>query len=366
MHPLCGANISTFAQVLSESGGAPAAYWPKLAGIGAAICGRSIASVVEGAALAGRLPAPTDMPPPIFILGHWRSGTTHLYNIMAKGQFGYVSPLATGLPWDLLGLGRLVGPLLERSLPENRYIDNIPVKPDSPQEDEFALANMTRLSFYHGVFFPQLLEKHLARGLFFDDCTARDVEEWSDRFTYFMSKLYLHQDRKQLLIKNPVYTARAGLLRKLYPNAKFIHIYRNPYRVFASMRNFYKKLFKEFALQPYEGVDIDGAILKTYTRMMKTFDEDRAGIEPENFVELRCEDMDGDAIGCVGRVYEGLGLEGWTEDRVKFEAYLESVKNFEKNKFSYTDEDASLVEAHWSEYIERWGYQRPGAEASAA
>ena len=39
--------------------------------------------------------------PPIFIIGHWRSGTTHLYNILSKAPwFQYVNPYQAGLPKD--------------------------------------------------------------------------------------------------------------------------------------------------------------------------------------------------------------------------------------------------------------------------
>ena len=60
-----------------------------------------------------------------------------------------------------------------------------------------------------------------------------------------MTKLQLQHPGQRLLIKNPVYTARVGLLRVLFPNAKFVHIYRNPYIVFQSMKNFYHTLLAE-------------------------------------------------------------------------------------------------------------------------
>ena len=50
----------------------------------------------------------------------------------------------------MLTLGRWLEPLLLKTLPSERFIDNVPVMPDSPQEDEIALANMTEPSFYHG------------------------------------------------------------------------------------------------------------------------------------------------------------------------------------------------------------------------
>ena len=65
---------------------------------------------------------------PIFILGHWRSGTTHLYNILSKSAgFASVFPLEAGLPGDILFLGRFVRPFLAKALPETRLIDRVEV-----------------------------------------------------------------------------------------------------------------------------------------------------------------------------------------------------------------------------------------------
>ena len=241
MHPLNGSNYKTLSTVVAASGPMSLRSLPSVGALLGAVVGRMPISVIERLHTRRLMSRSGDMPPPIFIVGHWRSGTTHLYNLMVQDDFGFVPPVATGLPWDMLLLGRALKPVIDRALPETRYIDNIPVRPDSPQEDEIALANMSPLSFYHGIYFPQAFDQHLARGLFFDGCSAEEVDEWKQTFTYFMDKLWLQQGRKRLLIKNPVYTSRVAMLHKLYPNALFIHIRRNPYEVFESMRNFYAK-----------------------------------------------------------------------------------------------------------------------------
>ncbi len=311
--------------------------------------------------MADRLPRVEDLAPPVFILGHWRSGTTHLYNVMCKsGGWAFVPPVATGLPWDLFGLAEVFRPVLEKALPEHRYIDNIPVTPDSPQEDEIAIANMTDLSFYHGIYFPKAFSEFLERGLFFDGCSDADVERWRERFIYLLRKLSKYQDEKTLLIKNPVYTGRLAMLMQLFPEAKFVHIRRNPYEVFVSMRNFYKKLLDEFALQSFAYIDIDEAIFGVYERMMDRLAADAKGLAPPKYLDLAYEDLDRDGIGTLQRVYEALELPGFELARPKFEAYLASVRTFEKNRFSYSDEAAAKVELRLGRFLAQWDYRRPG------
>ena len=316
--------------------------------------------------MESRLPALDNMPPPVFILGHWRSGTTHLYNIMCQSRaWGFVPPVATGLPWDLFGLAKAFNPLLERALPEHRYIDNIPVKPDSPQEDEIAIANMSEVSFYHGIYFPKAFAENVRRGLFFDGCSTADVRGWQRQFTYFLRKLYLHQGKRPLLIKNPVYTGRFKMLREMFPSAKFIHIHRSPYEVFLSMRNFYEKLLKEFALQSYDHVDIDEAIFEVYDRMMRDYEADAADVPPEQLVELRYDELDAAPLEAVEKVYSALGLTGFDAGRGDFERYLASIKSFKKNSFAYSDEVAEKVENRLGYFLEKWGYDRPGSGSKA-
>ena len=363
-HPLCGANLGTLAAVAGRSGlpAKPVAG----AGIALAALGRWPFSVGEKLVMESRLPALEEMPAPVFILGHWRSGTTHLYNIMCQsGRWGFVPPVATGLPWDLFGLAKAFAPLLERALPEHRYIDNIPVTPESPQEDEIAIANMSEASFYHAIYFPRNFAENIQRGLFFDGCSPAEIRGWRKQFSYFLRKLYLHQDKKPLLIKNPVYTSRLAMLREMFPGAKFIHIHRNPYDVFLSMRNFYQKLLKEFALQSYEHVDIDEAILTVYDRMMRRYEEDAAAVPAEQLFEIGYQELDERPMDALERIYSALALPGFDASRAAFEQYLDSVKSFQKNKFAYSDEVAAKVEGRLQHFIDKWGYRRPGAEEPA-
>lgn len=359
LHPLMGANLHTLWQITTRNGGVAPECLPQLALAASTALARWPFTAYERR-LALRSPLPENAPPPIFIVGHWRSGTTFLYNLLSRSpQFAYVSPLATGLPWDFLTLAKLAQPILEKALPKERFIDNVRVNPDSPQEDEIGLASMQALSFYHGLYFPKNFRDNVLTGLFFDGRTSGEISEWQLAARIFFKKLQLQSPDRQLLIKNPVYTGRVAMLRQMYPNAKFIHIYRNPYVVFQSTRNFYHKLLKELALQPFATAPIDEVILESYPRMMNALFAESADLGDRAFVELRFEDFEADPLGNLERMYAALEIPGFEAAKPEFSSYLESISGYRKNRYAFPQETIDLVQQHWQPFLERWNYQPP-------
>ena len=151
-HPLMGADPKTLLGALIRNDGASLKCVPQAL----AFLGASIAR------------SESDIKTPVFIVGHWRSGTTHLHNLMGcSREFGIISPLAAGLPWETLTLGAWLRPLLEKALPEDRGVDQVAVTGGSPQEDEIPVANMQPYSVFHALYFPGKFEKNFAEGVFF-------------------------------------------------------------------------------------------------------------------------------------------------------------------------------------------------------
>ncbi|MEM6354187.1 MAG: sulfotransferase [Pseudomonadota bacterium] len=355
-HPLSGADLSTLRAIFREAG--PADDRSTARAIWAAAAGRWPSTVLERN--LSRLPAADRDGAPLFVLGHWRSGTTHLYNLLAAGGWGYVPPVAVGLPHDMLGLARLLRPFLERQLPETRWIDRIPVTPTAPQEDEIAIANMSTLSFYHGIYFPKHFDRLIDRGLFFDGCTEAEIEGWRSAFRTFLAKIARDQG-KRLAIKNPVYTARPAMLRAMFPGAKFIHIHRNPVDVFLSMRNFYARLLEVMALQDVpDALDIDATILRVYDRMMGAFAEQTAGCAAPDFVELPYTQLDDAPMDALAQIYDTLQLQGFDDAAPAFEAHLSEVRSFQKNRFPVDRAVSEKVAGALGPWFERWGYPLPG------
>ncbi|MGB3311383.1 MAG: sulfotransferase [Nodosilinea sp.] len=353
-HPLCGSNPPTLLKLFLENGLPSRDRCPQAALALAVALARWPFSTVEQAVFA--LSPKQPMPDPVFIVGYWRSGTTHLHNVMAQcPSFGYITPLATGMPWDILGIVRSLEPLLEKALPQDRYVDNVAVTPTSPQEDSIPLATMGAASYYHGLYFPQRFEAHFRREVFGEGGEA-DVEHWKRLHRHLLRKVSVHQGHRPLLIKNPVYTGYVRHLRKLWPQAKFIHIYRNPYRVFPSARHYFTRLLPELALQDYGDLPIDQLVLESYPFLLDALKADTADLPPNQFAELSFEALQSDPLGELKTLFEQLDLPGFEAAHPYFEAYLADLKDYQQNQYSLDAKTISTVEDKWQPYIQRWDY----------
>ena len=164
---------------------------------------------------------------------------------------------------------------------------------------------------------------------------------------------------KRLVLKNPVNTARIKFLLDLYPNAKFIHIYRNPYEVYASTRHFYKTTVEAFMLQRISNEEIEDNILEIYSKMMNSYFIESKLIPNDNLVELKFEDLEEDPLFQLQRIYNKLDLKGYEQVESNFLTYLQSIRSYKKNKFNYSKELIDKVNKHWGFTIEKWDYEVP-------
>jgi hypothetical protein len=298
--------------------------------------------------------------PPLFILGHWRSGTTHLHNLLAQDDesFAYANTYQVVNPHTFLTTEEVNTRRFAWMVPKTRPMDNMALSFESPQEDEFAPLLISLLSPYLGVSFPRR-EDHYQRYLSFDGVARTEVEEWQRGFRWFLKKLtFKYGASRALLLKSPPHTARIRVLLEMFPDAKFVHIHRRPEEVLQSFRHYYDTALWHTYLQRPDRSGIDDEIYARYRSLYGSFVRDRPLIPAGNFHEVSFELLEREPLATVEGIYRGLGLDGFERARAKIGAYAQSLEGYEKNRFVPLDETVKQrLREEWREFYEPFGYR---------
>ncbi len=127
--------------------------------------------------------------PPLFILGHWRQGTTHLHNLMCLDQrFAYPTTFQCCFPHTFLTTEAKASRMIAPFFPPRRPMDNVEWNLQSPQEDEFALLLTTLCSPYLAWMFPKRAE-YYRQYLTLRGSSPHEISRWRDALRYFLQQL---------------------------------------------------------------------------------------------------------------------------------------------------------------------------------
>lgn len=303
----------------------------------------------------GREIRSADIPQaPLFVLGHWRSGTTHLHNLLSLDE-NFASPTAYQALFPHHFLFSQVGGLVfDLVAPRRRPMDNVAFAASVPHEDEFALAAATGVSPYLAALFPVTGDPYHAE---LDPLRLPkdELEAWKEAFILFLKKVTLSEDRR-LVLKSPPHLGRVATLLEMFPDAKFVHIVRNPYTVYASTHKLWSDSFRYAHLQVPSPEIVDRHILTWYTKLFTLFERDRPFIPAGALFEMKFEDLEKDPVETLRAMYRSLGMENFEPFSCKVSQYLDSLNGYEKNVHHIDEKDRAKVAAMWSDTFERYGY----------
>ena len=309
---------------------------------------RQFAESVRDTPLAG---------PPLFIVGHWRSGTTHLHNLLAQDErFAFPNTYQVVNPHTFLTTEALNTRLFSWLVPAKRPMDNMALSFQAPQEDEFAPALASLRSPYLGITFPRRLAFY-EQFLTFREATEEDRAAWLDAFEWFLRKLTVKY-AKPLVLKSPPHTARVALLAERFPGARFVHIHRDPVTVFQSFRHYHDTAAWHTYLQRPDLDALDETLVRRYVAMFEAFFEDVPKLPAGHFHEVAFSGLERDPLGTVAGIYRALDLPEFPSVEPRLAAYLEALSGYEKNRFPPLEENVKArLRVAWGPIYERWGYR---------
>ncbi len=321
---------------------------------------QSLMGCIEGLIYGSKIKKTTIQEPPIFILGHWRSGTTLLHELLGLDtRHTCPTNFQCFCPNNFLLTEKLYKPLVNRMAPKQRPQDNMAVELDLPQEDECALNAMgISLTYLHPAFpnNPRILSEAYDPELL----PARKLRKWESTFLYFLKKITFSRPGR-LILKSPPHTFRIKTLLRLFPDAYFIHIVRNPYRVFQSTMNLWQSAARQYSLQDGKYNGLEEHVFALYDRMHAAFDENRSLIPPERFIELHYEELVKDPVRALQDVYTRFNLGEFETALPSIQKYLSDRTGYKTNTYPRDHELENKVYKRLHRIIDTYGYNPPSS-----
>jgi hypothetical protein len=300
---------------------------------------------------------------PVFIIGHWRTGTTLLHEMLIRDpRHAYPTYFECLEPNHFLLTERFLTAVFGIFMPAQRPMDNMVAGWDRPQEDEFALCLLGQPSPYLTIAFPNH-PPQCQEAFDLDELTPRVRAGWKRAFLGFLSQL-TYKTGKRLILKSPPHSCRIKHLLQLFPDARFVHIVRDPYVVFPSTVKLWKSLYRAHGLQRPTFAGLEEHVYHTFTHMYRKIDEGKALIKPGRFHELAYEELIRDPIGQMQMLYQRLDLGSFETLRPHLEQYLTTIKGYETNRYQLSPETRAEITRRWGAVIRQYGYEPESTPAA--
>lgn len=295
--------------------------------------------------------------PPIFLIGHWGSGTTWLHQLLAADpRHAWPDTGDCLMPQNLRESSRYLRWYLRHLIPSTRGFDAVPFSLEEPQEEEMALASLGAVSYFHAFYFPKDRDRHTREALFLETLPEAQRERFAETYRRFLGRISHRAPGKRLLLKNPASTTRIPWLRQWFPGARFVHLVRNPYDVAAAALNRVPYLIRRFGLQKDTPSGLQEHLLATYEAVMARYLLDRAVLPAEALYETTYEALASDPAGEVARIRASLGLPDDEVARQSLEKALENSRGFSRHVRALSIEMEAAVRDRWRFAFDAWDY----------
>jgi hypothetical protein len=313
----------------------------------------------------------TRVPAPLFVIATPRSGTTYLHHLLALDEERFLSCklYQTIVPSILLeralarlgeldgATGRVLGRLLEaidkRMFTDWESIHRVSLRSDEEDESLFVYS-LTSPALY--LLFPFIREMpefveitRLGRRVV--RRVARDYRDTLKRW------VYLAGDERTPLIKNVLLPSRLAVSDRAFPDARYIHIVRDPREAIPSAVSMFHTMW-----QSHSNIAADSPATRALGDMFLEHYRllcDQARVRPpERWIQVRYEALIDDPIGTVERIYGVLGAELGPAFRARLESAAAEARRF-KSRHRYDPSEFGLADSdlqralgeHWDAVV---------------
>jgi hypothetical protein len=298
----------------------------------------------------------TALPPTIFVLGLFRSGTTILHRLLGEDPDNRTLP-----HWESFDPSPSAeGPKrAQRSLRRSLMLADL-ISPsikaihpmDAFQTDE------CRGMFTNVFRTPQLNVQYRVPGyvdwLFEQDATIAYLHHKRQLQLAFHQRPY----GKRLVLKDPTHTFFVDAIRRVFPLARFVFIHRDPVETLSSICSLHAYARSVFSSN-VDAHDIGEELSDSYmTRLLETAIATVDRLPRNRVAHVRAPDLSRDAVGTIADAYRALGLELGEDARRAMRAYLEEKRRNRGPKHIHTVEgfglDAAAIRERFADYCQRF------------
>ncbi|MBS4012492.1 MAG: sulfotransferase [Bacteroidetes bacterium] len=293
---------------------------------------------------------------PVFIIGHWRTGSTFLHQLMSLDpQFVTPSVVQVSVPDSFLVSENYFRKIMSKVIGEKRPMDNVKLGPDEPQEDEYAIVKLVKGTALEKIFFRRNNNDFLA-DLKVSMENERLSENWEKSFSHFVSKL-VYKNNGIALFKNPFHSYRVRHLKALFPNAKFIHIHRNPLEVIPSTIRMWNIVGSQNLLAgKWTDISYQSAI-DMFNSLWGSIKLQTKDLDSESYCKVRFDELEADTVGVLKKLYSNLNLSFSDEFEKNVREFLLSVKTYEKNKYVLEQDKVDLIREGCNKFMNSYNYE---------
>ena len=337
---LVGIKINKLIAMLKRNGGFSIKYSKRVFILFASSLWASFFTLLEHLYYDKKIRSITKLNCPIFVVGNWRTGTTFLHQLLALDpQFNYMDVFNVSHPDHFLVSKKYYAAMMTKMMNDTRPMDNVKVGVNEPQEDEYALIKMNdemvleKLVFQKGNNF--FIEET-------DDFMPKEKESFSESIKLLMRKLQVTSD-KTPIFKNPFHSLRIPFLRQYFPNAKYIHIYRNPIDVVPSSIHMWNIVGRQNILKGKWIEPNVEVIAKLYNRIILGIRREFKNMNDNSYVEITFENLEKNPIATIKTIYQKLELTFSSDYEKSLLRYCNDLKSYKKNSYTISESDKNLI-----------------------
>jgi len=310
----------------------------------------------------------TPLTPPLFVIATPRSGTTFLHHLLALDDERFVSfklyqTLAPSVLLDRalsalrdldadanLGLGRLLDAVDRRLFTAWNGIHRVGLRADEEDENLFVYSLVSPALY---MLFPAILAVPELVDL--SGFTGKTLRRLAHDYRETVRRLLYVTDGERIpLIKNVLLPSRLPVAKLAFPNARYVHIIRDPREAIPSAVSLFYAMWQTHSPAIAPNSPPTRALADMFLKHYRLLCDEGQKQPPESWITVRFESLVADPVGTVSQIYDALGLTVTPRFRERLEQAAADGRRFKSRhsydlaRFGLTEDDLrTALGPHW-------------------